>query len=187
MTDTAGSTHTNRVLAAIAHTRRALPGYFEKTLAQRASLSPDHCGSTIHGTVIEVEALLLEATWEPYEHTAVAPGCAAFRAYLPGPLRVGVIELARLNGALSARLVDAKGTGYFEVEVVRRDVSENSPAEYTDFVTAILGEHEGGEVVFTFHPGEPIAPSAVAVSGVTEREISVAEARRLGFAYAKVR
>jgi hypothetical protein len=178
-----------RVVAAIEHTRKALPGYFERTLFQRASLSPEHCGSTVHGTPAEVEALLLEAAWAPYEHSAVAPGCVAFRAHLPGPLRVGVVELARLDGALPVKLADVKSTGYYEVEIEAVHVS-GTPAEYTDFVTAILGDHEGGEVVFTFHPGEPIAPSRVAVStpGLpSDAMIPVHEARRLGFTYAKVR
>jgi hypothetical protein len=55
----------------------------------------------------------------------------------------------------------------------------------TKKTTLILCQHEGKEVVATFHPGDPIVPKTVAESQLDNCK-TVGDARRLGHEYAKI-
>lgn len=168
----------SRVRSVIDATRRVVPGYFERCLAQRIH-SPDEAGSTYgHVTPAELEVLLRTAMWVPYEHADIAPGCHGFRANIAG--WIGIVALDKLEPERSVSLADPKGTGYCEAIVagVRGATS--------GLTVAILGVEAGEEVLFTFHPGAPIKPSRVTVSACGgERQTTVADARLLGFTHAK--
>jgi len=56
--------------------------------------------------------------------------------------------------------------------------------KYTYLIT---GKHKGKEVVFTFHPGEPIKPSLVGSTDlIPGTKISGEKAKEYGFEYAKI-
>lgn len=173
-------TNRDRIAVAIEATRKVAPGYFEKTLAQRAGLSQEAAGS-VYEMVDEsqLEQMLLTADWEEYSHTAVMSGCTAFIAELPG--RLGVIELASLPSDKVVTLDDRKDTGM--VSAVVQDVrGENVP-----FTVLILGLEQGVEVVFTFHPGDPVRPSQVQhEAGMHGRQVTVSEALSMGLETAKI-
>jgi hypothetical protein len=169
-----------RIAQAISTTRRIVPGYFEKTLAQR--LPKTGAGSVVVGleNAEELETALINADWESYSHPAVMAGTEAF---ITKDIRgqYGVISLADLPADAVVTLDDRKDTGMVSAVVkgVRgRDV---------DFTVLILGPEQGEEVVFTFHPGDPVNPSRVqAVPGLHGKAVTVSQALGMGLETVKI-
>lgn len=170
-----------RIRAAIEATREVVPGYFEGTLAQRAGASKEAVGSTVWDVDAEqLEQLLVDAQWEPYSHPAVAEGCEAFKTSIHGGF-LGVIRLDELSPDFPVTLDDRKDTGKVSAIV------KGQQGETVDFLVLILGQEQGREVVFTFHPGDPVKPSQVEASqGLHGKEVTVAEALALGLETAKI-
>lgn len=179
------STPAGRVRAALCNTRE---DYLRRCLAQRVPGDAGSSGSTFRVTDVEaLLALLHTAEWEPYTHPAVLPGCTAFRAPLPGEL--GIVDLHALPGTAPVVLADPKGTGHWSAHVGREQLTEDLVA--ADFSVIILGPDEsvpdGPEMVWTFHPGDPIRPSSVAAKpGVESVTLTAHEAIARGFDLAKV-
>lgn len=174
---------TDRVRTAIETTLlHAPPALFRGTCRARAGLTPEPSGpvgSFYEGVTPEaLERILPALHWEPYEHPAIASGCAAFRAELPG--FVGVVPLRSLEPSQVVTLLDPKSSGFVEAVASFSGDLPSSP-----FTVLIVGPHEGREIVFTFHPGEPIRPSSVRSDQEGQR-VTVDQALRLGLEYAKV-
>lgn len=157
------ATATARVRAALAASRDLAPDYLARLAASRAGADPRAAGSVYDGrTDAEVLALWHGAAWAPYAHQAVMSGCAAFRATIPGG-RIGLAEIDALPRDTVLVLSDPKGTGFVEAHV------EGVRGESCEMTVAILGDDDDTmprvaqrEVVWTIHPGDPIAPSRVA-------------------------
>jgi hypothetical protein len=153
--------------------------YLARCLAQRCR-GADACGS-VFADYSDPAALLhalQSAAWEAYEHPAIMAGCAAFRAPMAG--RVGIVALASLPADTTVVLADAKRTGYVEATV------PGAATTPVDFAVIILGTDEGHEIVFTFHPGEPIAPSTLPASLLNGARMTAAVAIEHGLTHAKV-
>ena len=170
----------NRIAKAIDATRRVVPGYFEKTVKQR--LPKTGAGSVVEGfdSAEELEKALISADWEPYSHDALMAGTEAFVTKdIQGWL--GIIDLVDLPTDAVVTLDDRKNTGKVSCVV------EGVRGEKVDFTVIILGEHEGEEVVFTFHPGDPVNPAQVQVEpGMHGRQVAVSEAIGMGLETAKI-
>lgn len=152
------------------------PEYFENTLASR---QPNGTGSVFHKPVSEKD--LIYATWEPYVHSAIQAGCTAFKTLdVSGVL--GVVLLGDLNPSSVVSLEDPKETGQVSAVIPAKEVFSASDVGFT---IMILGKEGGKEIVFTFHPGDPIQPSKVD-SGITGVNVPVVSAMALGLEYAKV-
>ena len=170
-------TSTDRVRTAIARTREQIPAYWESCLAQRSAGSPTAAGSVYELTPVQIEAALLGASWVPYEHPGVGAGCKAFSAAIVG--LSDVVRLAGFDATDLVTLIDPKATGFVEASVV-------GVRDEKDFSVVILGDNDGSEVVFTFHPGAPIQPSRIPAEGNVGRVITVGEAIKMGLTWAKV-
>lgn len=175
--------HTERVRTAVETTNlHAPPALFRGTCRARAGLTSEPSGpvgSFYEGLTPEaLERVIPALHWESYEHPAVAAGCAAFRAELPG--FVGVVPLRSLDLSQVVTLLDPKSSGFVEAVA---DFDGDLPS--SPFTVIILGQYEGREIVYTFHPGEPIRPSSVAADRDGQR-VTVDQAVRLGLEYAKV-
>ena len=107
------------------------------------------------------------------------PGCAAFKLHIKGYL--GVIPLDNLDDAQLLRVIDNKGTG-----VAKLLAPKDSVPQEVDFAVCILGMEDGREVIFTFHPGDPIPPDTIKAEDLGRSSITVAEAKSLGFVYANL-
>jgi hypothetical protein len=167
--------NTPRIQTAFTATRRLAPGYFEKCLVQRTSGS----GSSYRNLTPEtLEQALLGTSWEPFDHPDVMAGCHAFKAPLPGTF--GLVDLSTLPVDSLVFLADPKDTGFVEAEV------EGTKGGQVAFTVIILGTEQGEEIVFTFHPGDPIRPSRMQKDGLWDK-ITVGQALELGFKWAKVR
>ena len=154
---------------------KADPTYWQETLRSRCA---DGTGSRTHYATPEaLQAALLEAEWEPYYHLALADDCRAFVAPIPG-----LIGVEPINPVFFYTLQDPKNTG--RVSAVRV-WPERALTDATDFTILICGEEEGELRAFTFHPGEPIRPSAC-TAPPSDRWLAGKTCLNLGLAYAKI-
>lgn len=152
--------------------------YWLKCLAMRTgitavgSIYPNMKASTLN-------AVLKHGKWSAYQHPAVAKDCLAFIAPIPGVMRM--LKLADMYDHEIVTLEDPKGTGFVSPSYNANGEPLGTAVDYT---VLICGQNEGKWVVFTFHPGDPVAPSTV--MGTDQARVTVAKARSLGFEYAKV-
>ncbi len=175
----------NTVHIAINNTKMLLKEYYVATLEQRCDVK-GAAGSTIDGVVNveEMENLLNTVEWKEYSHSAIADGCEGFVTPIPG--KMGVVELSSLADDTEVVLDDRKGTGKVTPTVCGID---RVPV---DFTVLIVGpekiEEETVQVMYTFHPGEPITPSRVSASEKYKHgtKITVKEAKGIGLLYAKI-
>ena len=163
---------------AISNTKKLVPGYFENTCKNRLS---GGVGSIYDqfDFVEELEKALLEADWTETTHPDVMAGCRVFKTNLEG--RFGLVKISDLSDDTKLIADDSKHTGKVAMTVkgIRGKIV---PETYL-----IIGKEDGVDVVFTFHPGEPVRPSIVEVSKLNHGcEVSKSEARSLGFDYAKI-
>lgn len=169
-----------RIIEAIENTPA---DYLASCIAQRCGDSAQ--GSTYALEPDEVRAALLSEQWVQRDHPEVKAPCVAFVA----PRwrgRVGVLPLDALNALV--RLEDPKRTGYLSA-VVHHTADLPCSISGDRETWLILGPHEGHEgreVLYTFHPGEPVPPSQVSASEITPGTLMLAsEARALGLTHAK--
>lgn len=169
-----------RITNALQNIKELLPEYWEATVNSRTP------GKSV-GSVFSfsnIEKVLFEDKlddWEEYNDCPnLIPGCVAFTLRnVPGHL--GVIELATLDQNTVLDVIDNKRTGKAKL------LAHIGLGPEVDFATLILGEEKGKEVIFTFHPGEPIRPSEIPVDALEGRtKVTVKEAMALGFTTANV-
>ena len=147
---------TAEVWAAIANTIEVVPGYFEGHLAGR-SASGD--GSTVWrwgkacpdaAAVLDV---VLDTLWQEYPSCPnLIPGCTAYKAAIPGT--IDLRQVADLADDTPVAWTNP-GHGYQYPTIV------GDAGDYVDYTTLIVGPEAGKEVVYTFHPGDPIRPAQV--------------------------
>lgn len=173
------------VINAINTTKMVDKKYYIATLSQRCD-TEGAAGSVIDGicSVEEMETLLTNAEWEEYNHPDIMENCKGFKAPIPG--KMGVIKLESLPDDAVGVLDDRKDTGMVSITV---SVGYRVPVDYT--ILIIGPENIGGEEVqlmYTFHPGDPISPSRVPASEKYKHglQITIKEARELGLVYAKI-
>ena len=190
----------SRIRAAIQATQELVqvegkPSYWDQTLASR---QPNGFGSRFLKETSTEE--VLSWNWEPYPDCPnPMEGCSYYRAPISGIL--GVVRLmdlltdgsrvlpilseeAQIGNWLKVSLTDPKSTGKVTPEIERSVLS--GELDQVDFTVMILGDEGGREVVFTFHPGDPIRPSSIPSEGRVGSQISINQALDLGLEYAKI-
>lgn len=175
-----------RITAAIANTKRLVPGYFQATCASRGGEAP--CGSVIllnNKPAFNVEHLLfanyLQHWVEYYDCPNLMQGCTAFEMWKPGIGRLGIVELSSLSDDAVVVLDDRKNTGKVSATI------KGALGQVVDFVVCIIGQEQGEDVIFTFHPGDPVNPSQVqAEPGLHGKTVTVSQARQMGLETAKI-
>ena len=169
-----------RIVNAINAIKAMLPEYWKSTVESRTP------GKSV-GSVFSfsnVEQVLFEDRlndWEEYKDCPnLMTGCTAFvLRNVSGHL--GVVELEKLDQNTVLDVVDNKKTGKAKL------LAHVGIGPKTDFATLILGDEHGVEVVFTFHPRDPIKPSEISIETLEGRtKITATEAMALGFATANV-
>ena len=145
-----------RIRSALKNTKELIIGdrsYLESQLLQRIE-GPTNAGSSYENmTPAELLEKLYNADWEQVEVEGVMQGCTAFKTDLPG--LNGILDFDKLPEDAELYAIDPKGTGKIGIGAAN---VEKTPEEDTYL---IVGEEDGKEVVYTFHPGKPIAPSMV--------------------------
>ncbi len=180
-------TPNERVRAAIdlTATTPALADHWQGLLTSRVP-GAGASGSVFHvDSAEDLVARLRAARWEPLDHPGVRPPAIAFRTRdVAG--HFGLVDLTELPSDAEVHLRDAHATGFLSAEV------RGALGEPTDGATILLGPDGAGEVVWTFHPGLPVAPSTVAVGSVAvgsvggRETVTAGEALAMGLRWAKV-
>jgi len=181
---------TDRVRAAIKNTKRVALKHWEETLEQRSNLSllGRKRGSFYELNAYGIETELLKAAWYEYAHDKILPVCFGATARIPG--RLGIIALAELSPNTRFVTIAAHDSrpGFCELLLDGPAV----PQQGVEFTTLILGPGDGPEreeVVWTFHPGDPIDPTETFTT-LNQLEVGQGltrdEAVALGFLYAKM-
>lgn len=168
------------VKSAIDATKEYLGSYFENTCKQRLA---GGLGSNYDGinSTEEMEDALRNANWTRAEHPDVMEGCTAYTTKDIKGGHFGLLKIAELPEDATITACNPKGTG--KVSMV---VSGEKGPEVED-TWLIVGENEGHDVVFTFHPGEPVRPSLVEVKDCPDgKKLTKEEAIALGFDLAKI-
>ena len=175
------------VREAVRNSRSHLAEYWAKTLAQRL---PGGAGSCVLGVsdADALEDLLLKMDWVEYNHPSIKSPAKGYKAALPGGVEgvLGVVRLSDLPEDTRVTLDDRKGTGKVSAVVKGLPVGMRPRV---DFIVALMGPHPElpeVEVIWTFHPGDPIRPSEVPADGLAGRIVSVKEAMDLGLEWAKL-
>jgi hypothetical protein len=170
------------VKAAITNSKEKMSDYWGNTLKQRSVKSDMVAGSRYDMSPEQIENALLNANWSPYQHENVKEPAKAYKANTGISGYEGIIKLSTLPKDKKVVLDDRKNTGKLSVVV------DGVLGKKVDFTVILIGPHEGNEVVWTFHPGEPIMPSIVeAGTDMNGKEITVQEAIEMGFEYAKLK
>tara|TARA_Y100000287_G_C14218877_1_gene355084 strand:+ start:928 stop:1617 length:690 start_codon:yes stop_codon:yes gene_type:complete len=130
---------------------------------------------------------LMKAEWLDYSHPNIAPpATGAFITQIPGTL--GLIELASLDPATPISMEPgSKGNKPYVTVLVEK---EDAPVEATEVEHTILivgPFQDKEEIVYTFHPGDPIRPSSMRPSEATDNAKTAADAIALGFDYGKIK
>lgn len=166
------------VNTAISNTKKFLSEYFSNTLAQRLAGGAGSCYDQFDSAE-NLEIALRRANWEETTHKDVMEGCKVFKTNLPG--RFGLVKIAELSDSVKIIADDRKGTGCISLTV------SGTKGNIVEETYLIIGEEKGEDVVFTFHPGEPIRPSNVSTSEIAHGDIvSKSKAKELGFDFAKI-
>lgn len=189
--------HAARVCAALDHTK-LLGAYAEILMESRTLGHPNACGSVVvvegqHGRGSEDDVRATERAfrackWEPWQHIAVAEGCTAFRAPLRPEFMLGLIAVVNIESITDNTLLsleDPKGTGFVEAVLEVDDIFDKG--QRADDVWVILGPAGTGEGVWTWHPGPPVTPSTLFVSGLLDKPITAANAKTMGITHVKLR
>lgn len=189
--------HTARVCAALDHTKQ-LGGYAEILMESRTFGHPSACGSVVvvegqHGRGSEDDVRATERAfrackWEPWQHSAVAEGCTAFRASLRPEFMLGLVAVVPVDSIpdqMRVTLEDPKETGFVEAVMEVEDLFVFGTR--ADDVWVILGPAGTGEGVWTWHPGAPVPPSTLFASGSLDKPITIAQAKMMGITHVKLR
>ncbi len=176
----------SRIKAAVEATKRLVPGYFEATCASRGAEKP--CGSVVlqNGELAhDVSKLLFDELIDRWTEYADCPnlmeGTTAYKLSAPGIGALGVIELVQLPPSDLVVLDDRKNTG--KVSCVVKGLR----GQVVDFIVCIIGSEQGEDVIFTFHPGDPVQPSKVqAEPGLHGKTVTALEAYEMGLRTAKI-
>ncbi len=169
-----------RVRKAVLATEKLLGDYWENTCKLRSG----NGGSCYPGkTPQEIADMVMEADWHEAQHPDVMPGCSAFKASIPGGL-FGLVKVDDLPDSAVLIAVDPKGTGRISMTVCKEYLaSENM----TDETWLIVGPEAGVDVVYTFHPGEPVRPSLVETAELADgTRLTKGDAKAFGFDLAKI-
>jgi hypothetical protein len=168
------------VKTAINTIKEKMPDYWNSTVNQRSMKSEMVAGSRYDMSPEEIENSLLNADWKPYSHPNINAPAKGYVADIAG--YIGIIPLSKLPKDKTVVLDDRKNTGKVSV------VADGVLGEKVNFTVILIGPHQGNDVVWTFHPGEPIMPSIVeAGTDMNGKEITVQEAIEMGFEYAKLK
>ena len=171
----------NFIKAALDNAKRIQMGdktYLDVMLGQRIE-GPTNAGSSYKvESPEELYEKLVNQEWEETTHPDVMPGCRVFKSDLAG--LEGILNLKNLPDDVELYAIDPKGTGKVGVGAGK---IEKNPVEETYLIIGkenIDGKNE--DVVFTFHPGEPVRLSEVETKDIPDgTKISKQEAEKLGF------
>ena len=126
---------------------------------------------------------LMDAKWSEYNHPDVKAPAVAFRADISGYF--GIIELSEIDPETPVEIVKAHKGALEEAACIIPASSVSRPE--ASFTTILLGPGGDKEIVWTFFPGPPIAPSSMPwTQDLADSVTTVGDAIEAGFKYGKL-
>lgn len=173
-----------RVRRAISRTPK---DYWIECLGMRSAYNVGAVGPTYRLSVQELDLVIMQARWEPYEHPEIQAPVVGFTAPIPGT--VDFVDLHRLAPDRLLVLEDLEGTGQLSVIVELTLAELGQVVEDAAFTVMLLGpsKQEGVEQVLTFHPGPPMRSSTLPCPNLVRSSCPVGWAIQHGLDYAEVR
>lgn len=152
--------------------------YLDVMLGQRIE-GPTNAGSSYQvDSPEELYEQLISQEWVETTHPDVMPGCRVFKSKLAG--LEGILNLDKLPDDVELYAIDPKETGKIGMGAGK---VEKNLVEETYLIVGkenINGKDE--DVVFTFHPGEPVRPSEVETKDIPDgTRLNKEQAKELGF------
>jgi hypothetical protein len=150
----------NPKMQVISALKATAPDYLAQLIATR---TPEHrAGSYFDMPPEQLKAQIYRANWEPFApvdahgEQIIGGGAKGYRATIGGG-RLGMTEIASIPETAQLYLIDPKGIDNWSVSTV------GASEPHTDTATMIVGKepHESHWAVWTFHPGDPVRPSAI--------------------------
>ena len=144
--------NTEIVVKALNAIEKQDPDYAAKMFAQRLPESGMGSIYPFMDSREELEAALREASYESAEHPAIAPGC---KAYVTNDIigAYGMVQIANQPDDAVFVIADPKNTG--KVSLMIWGWAEGNRL-LTNETWVIVGPNNGEDVIYTFHPGEPV-------------------------------
>lgn len=175
--------YTEIINAALDNIEKQNATYTDKMFAQRLPGSGMGSVYPSFNSRAELEEAIRNANYEPANHPAIAPGCKAYITYdIVGEYGMVLIEDQPDNTMFV--IADPKNTG--KVSLVL-DGFEQGTRFATNQTWLIIGPNEGEDVVYTFHPGEPVPRATTSTEELPVGTVlTKSEALALGFNLAKV-
>ena len=157
--------------------------YTDKMFAQRLPESGMGSIYPFFNSRKELEEAIRSANYQPAEHPAIAPGC---KAYITQDIMgaYGMVKIEDQPNDMKFVIADPKNTG--KVSLMIWGWAEGNRL-LTNETWVIVGPNEGKDVVYTFHPGEPIPRATTSTEELPVGTIlTKQEALAKGFNLAKV-
>lgn len=146
---------------------------------------PTNAGSSYKMTADEIKDMIRTSEWsEVFDNPNVGEGCRLFKTDVPG--LNGIVDIKQLPNYkdLAYYAIDPKGTGNISIGVGNVPKKEESETYLIVGPEEINGKTE--QVVYTFHPGEPVRPSMVEAKDIPDgTKLSYEKVKELGFDKAK--
>lgn len=157
--------------------------YAEKMFAQRLPESGMGSIYPFMESREELESAIRSADYEPAEHPAIAPGCKAYVTHdIMGAY--GMVLIEDQPDDTMFVIADPKNTG--KVSLMLWGWAEGNRL-LTDETWIIIGPNEGEDVVYTFHPGQPVPRATTSTEELpVGTKLTKKEALELGFNMAKL-
>ena len=154
--------------------------YQDAMIAQRVA-GEKNAGSSYKVSANELRQAIFKAKWMETTHPSVAPGCRVFVTKDMPRGKNGIADIRSLPDDTVFYAMDPKGTGNISIGTAMGD---NQPVEKKTYLITgketINGKEE--DVVYTFHPGEPVSPSVVSTDTLKEgTKLTKEEALSYGF------
>lgn len=140
--------------------------YLDSMLNQRIEGSTN-AGSSYPMEKNELLQALKNGDWEEIEHPEVQEGCRCFKIPLKG--LEGILDVEELDDNTRFFAMDPKKTGKISIGAANVKKKEVNDTYLIVGKEEIDGNKE--DVVFTFHPGEPVRPSIVDIDTIRDGEV----------------
>ncbi len=152
---------TDIVRQAIKNTIETMPTHWQELCASRSKGNAKQAGSYFHFDEKRVGGFIQELEWEHYTHSSIKEPATGFIARsVFGTMNVVSIQDRCMVPSTKIIFEDPKSTG--KVEGVTED--PDIVGIRTEFAVLLVGPsplNNEQNVVYTFHPGDPIPPSTV--------------------------
>ncbi len=157
---------------------------YQDVLLEQRIEGPTNAGSSYEMTKDELKEAILNANWTKTEHPEVAKGCTVYVTDDLPVGRNGIVDIKHLPEGTDFYAIDPKNTG--NISIGAAGVPKKPELETYLIIGKEVIDGKPEDVVFTFHPGEPVSPSIISTEEISDgTRLTKQEVLSLGFEKAK--